>query len=123
MARSHAGTALVHAVTGYHSRVAYAEVHADETTVTAIAVLQRTTGWFAARGVPVERVLSDNGSAYLSRAWLAACQELATRRISTRPRRPKTNGKIGRFYRTLADGSAYGRFYASESARRAARQP
>ena len=58
------GTAFVHTVLDDHSRVAYAEIHDDETAATAAAVLRRAVAWFAARGVTVERVLSDNGSAY-----------------------------------------------------------
>jgi transposase InsO family protein len=114
------GTAFVHTVIDDHSRVAYAEIHGDETAVTAIGVLRRAVSWFAARGVTVERVLSDNGSAYRSRAWRDACAELDVRPKHTRPRRPQTNGKIERFHRTLADGWAYSRHYNSESARRAA---
>lgn len=56
------GTAFVHTVIDDHSRVAYAEIHDDETATTAVAVLRRAVNWFAARGVIVERVLSDNGS-------------------------------------------------------------
>ena len=62
------GTAFVHTVIDDHSRIAYAEIHDDERAATAIAVLRRATSWFAARGVKVERVLSDNGSAYKSHA-------------------------------------------------------
>jgi len=112
------GTAFVHTVIDDHSRVAYAEIHDDETAATAVAVLRRAVGWFAARGVTVERVLSDNGSAYRSFAWRDACTELGIRPKRTRPYRPQTNGKIERFHRTLADGWAYSRHYNSESARR-----
>src|SRR4051794_4413459 len=114
------GTAFVHTVLDDHSRVAYAEIHDDETAATAIGVLRRAVAYFAARGVTVERVLSDNGSAYRSHAWRAACAELAITPKRTRPYRPQTNGKIERFHRTLADGWAYARFYASETERRAA---
>ena len=112
------GTAFVHTVIDDHSRVAYAEIHDDETAATAIAVLRRAVGWFAARGVTVERVLSDNGSAYRSFAWRDACAELSIHPKRTRPYRPQTNGKIERFHRTLAEGWAYSRHYNSESARR-----
>ena len=61
------GTAFVHTVLDDHSRVAYAEIHDDETAGTAIGVLRRAVAWFAARGVTAERVLTDNGSAYRSR--------------------------------------------------------
>lgn len=114
------GHAFVHTVIDDHSRVAYAEIHDDEKAVTAIGVLQRAVSWFADHGVTVERVLSDNGSAYKSHAWRHACAELGVKPKFTRPRRPQTNGKIERFHRTLADGWAYSRHYSSESARRAA---
>ena len=110
--------AFVHTVIDDHSRVAYAEIHDDETAATAIGVLRRAAAWFADRGVIVERVLSDNGSAYKSHAWRQACAELGIRPKKTRPYRPQTNGKIERFHRTLADGWAFARHYNSESARR-----
>ena len=114
------GMAFVHTVIDDHSRVAYAEIHNDETAVTAIGVLRRAVSWFNARGVHVERVLSDNGSAYKSHAWRDACNELHITAKKTRPYRPQTNGKIERFHRTLAEGWAFSRHYNSESARRAA---
>lgn len=114
------GTAYLHTVIDDHSRVAYVEICSDEKAATAIGVLQRATGWFAARGVTVERVLSDNGSAYRSFAWRDACAELGVTHKRTRPYRPQTNGKIERFHRTLADGWAYARFYDTETQRRAA---
>ena len=114
------GTAFVHTVIDDHSRVAYAEIHADEKSATAVGVLQRAATWFADHGVTVERVLSDNGAAYRSHAWREACAELGVTPKRTRPYRPQTNGKIERFHRTLADGWAYARFYDSEALRRAA---
>ncbi|WP_067502164.1 IS481 family transposase [Actinoplanes sp. TFC3] len=114
------GTAFVHTVIDDHSRVAYAEIHTDEKAATAIGVLRNAVAWFAQRGVTVERVLSDNGSAYKSYAWRDACTELGIRPKKTRPYRPQTNGKVERFHRTLNDGWAYARFYNSEQARRKA---
>lgn len=114
------GTSFVHTVIDDNSRVSYAEVHDDETAATAIGVLRRAVSWFEARGVTVERVLSDNGSAYKSHAWRDACNELGIKAKKTRPYRPQTNGKIERFHRTLADGWAFSRHYNSEPARRAA---
>jgi transposase InsO family protein len=114
------GTAYVHTVIDDHSRVAYAEIHADEKAATAIGVLKRATAWFAEHGVTVERVLSDNGSAYRSYAWRDACAELGITPKRTRPYRPQTNGKIERFHRTLGDGWAYARFYTSTQHRNAA---
>ena len=114
------GTAFVHTVIDDHSRVAYAEVHDDEKATTAAGVLYRAVVWFADRGVIVERVLSDNGSAYRSYLWRDTCAELGITPKRTRPYRPQTNGKIERFHRTMADGWAFKKFYNSESARRAA---
>jgi transposase InsO family protein len=110
----------VHTVVDDHSRIAYAEICPDETAATAIGVLERAVAWFADRGVVVERVLSDNGSAYKSHAWTLACARLGITAKKTRPYRPQTNGKIERFHRTLGEGWAYARFYGSETERRAA---
>jgi transposase InsO family protein len=114
------GTAFVHTVLDDHSRVAYAEIHDDETAATATSVLRRAVAWFAARDVTVRRVLSDNGSAYCSHLWRDTCTELGITRKRTRPYRPQTNGKIERFHRTLADGWAFRRLYTGESQRRKA---
>jgi transposase InsO family protein len=118
--RPRIGTAYLHTVIDDHSRVAYVEICSDEKAATAIAVLQRAVAWYAERGVTVQRVLSDNGSAYRSYAWTQACAELGITPKKTRPYRPQTNGKIERFHRTLADGWAYARYYDSEVQRRAA---
>lgn len=112
------GTSFVHTVIDDNSRVAYAEIHDDETAATAVGVLLRAVAWFAARGITIERVLSDNGSAYKSHLWRDSCAELGIKVKKTRPYRPQTNGKIERFHRTLANGWAFSRFYATESARR-----
>jgi transposase InsO family protein len=114
------GNCFVHTVIDDYSRVAYAEIHDDEKAVTAAGVLYRAVAWFAERGVTVERVLSDNGSAYISHLWRDSCAELGIAHKRTRPRRPQTNGKIERLHRTLADGWAYKKLYTSEEVRRAA---
>ena len=114
------GTCFVHTVIDDYSRVAYAECHDDETAATAAGVLSRAVAWFAERGVTVERVLSDNGSPYISHLWRDTCTDLGITPKRTRPRRPQTNGKIERLHRTLADGWAYKRLYTSETTRRAA---
>ena len=114
------GTAFVHTVIDDHSRVAYVEAHDDETSQTAAQVLRHAVAWFADRGVTVQRVLSDNGSAYRSHLWRDTCAELGITPKRTRPYRPQTNGKIERFHRTLGDGWAYARFYTSTEQRNAA---
>lgn len=114
------GTCFVHTVIDDYSRVAYAECHEDETAATAIGVLHRAVAWFAEHGVTVERVLSDNGSAYKSFLWRDTCEALGIVVKKTRPYRPQTNGKIERLHRTMADGWAYKKLYRSEATRRAA---
>lgn len=112
------GYAFMHTIIDDHSRVAYTEVHDDETAVTAVAVLHRAVEWFAERGVTIERILSDNGGAYRSFLWREACEALSITPKRTRPYRPQTNGKGERFHRTMADGWAYARCYQSEQERR-----
>jgi transposase InsO family protein len=111
------GIGFVHTVLDDYSRVVYAEIHNDERAETAAAVLRRAVAWFTARGVLVERVLSDNGSAYKSRLWHTTCSDLGITVKKTRPYRPQTNGKIERFHRTLS-AWAFDRFYPTETARR-----
>ena len=112
--------AFVHTVVDDHSRVAYAEIHDDETAPTAAGVLRRAVFWFAARGVTVQRVLTDNGGCYRSHLWRRQCQDLDITHKRTRPYRPQTNGKVERFHRTMTAGWAFRRLYVSESARRKA---
>jgi transposase InsO family protein len=114
------GTCYLHTVIDDHSRVAYIEAHDDETAATATAVLRRAIAWFTARGVTVQRVLSDNGPAYKSHLWHNTCADLGITPKKTRPYRPQTNGKIERLHRTLTEEWAYKRFYNSETARLAA---
>ena len=79
------GKAFVHTVIDDHSRVAYAEIHDDEKAVTAIGVLRNAVAWFNTRGVTIERVLSDNGSACKSHACRDACAEMNIKHKRTRP--------------------------------------
>ena len=117
------GHGFIHAAVDDHSRLAYAEIHPDETSQTAAGFLTRAQAWFATRGVHIQRVLTDNGSCYRSQLWHQVCQQLAITHKRTRPYRPQTNGKVERFNRTLVEGWAYRRLYQSEQARRAAFAP
>ena len=113
------GYAYLHTVLDDHSRVAYTEVLADETATTTVAFFRRAHGFFAAAGVRVERVLSDNGPNYKSRNFQTACAELGVTAKKTRPYRPQTNGKVERYHRTLLEEWAYCRPWTSESERTA----
>jgi len=113
----------VHVCVDDCSRLAYAEVLSDERAITAVGFLRRAAEWFRARGVSLERVMTDNGSAYVSHAHRMACSQLGLRHLRTRAYRPQTNGKAERFIQTLQNDWAYGRLYSSSSERTAALEP
>jgi transposase InsO family protein len=118
--RGIAGWEFVHIAVDDYSRLAYAEVLADERATTAAGFLKRATDYYRRHGVKVERVLTDNGSAYISVIHALACRRLGIRHLRTRPRRPQTNGKAERFIRTMLTGWAYGAIYGSSTERTAA---
>jgi transposase InsO family protein len=115
-----AGWEFVHVAVDDHSRLAYAEVLGDEKAATAIAFLRRALAFFAAHGVAVERVMTDNGSAYRAHQHRIACHQLGLKHLFTRPYRPRTNGKAERFIKTLTERWAHGRLYANSTERTAA---
>jgi transposase InsO family protein len=105
--RRHVGYEYVQVCVDDYSRLAYAEVLPDEKTTTAIGFLERAVSFYRRRGIRVERLLTDNGSAYVSVLHALACRRLGIRHSRTRPYRPQTNGKAERFIRTLLAGWAY----------------
>ena len=111
------GWEYVHVCVDDYSRLAYAEVLHDERAATAIGFLHRAIRFYARHGITVERVLTDNGSAYVSARHALACKALGIRHSRTRPYRPQTNGKAERFIRTLLQGWAYGAIYRSSTER------
>jgi len=114
------GWEFVHVCVDDYSRLAYAEVLGDEKATTAIGFLHRAVAFYRQHGIQVERVLTDNGSAYRSTLHAIACRTLGIRHLRTRPRRPQTNGKAERFIRTLQNSWAYGAIYRSSNERTAA---
>jgi transposase InsO family protein len=114
------GYSYLHTAIDDHSRLAYSEILADERTETATAFWARAHAWFAAAGITIERVMTDNGSCYRSHAWRDALTAAGTSHKRIRPYRPQTNGKVERFNRTLLDEWAYARPYPREADRRAA---
>jgi transposase InsO family protein len=118
-----AGWEYVHVAIDDHSRVAYTEVLPDQTGRSAEAFLRRTVRWFAQRGTVVTRVLTDNGSGFISKRFRGAAARAGVRLKRTRFYRPQTNGKAERFIQTLLREWAYGRPYASSRKRTQALRP
>jgi transposase InsO family protein len=114
------GWEYVHVAIDDATRLAYVEVLTDEKAITAIGFLRRAVQHYAAYGITVERLLTDNGSAYRSTIHAIACRALGIRHLRTRPYRPQTNGKAERFIRTMLGGWAYGAIYRSSTERNAA---
>jgi len=114
------GWEFVHVCVDDATRLVYVEVLDDEKAVTAVGFLRRAVAHFAAFGIRVERLMTDNGSAYRATIHALACKALGIKHLRTRPYRPRTNGKAERFIRTLLGGWAYGAIYRTSHERRAA---
>src|SRR5438874_10463882 len=105
------GWEYVHVAIDDATRLVYVEVLDDEKAVTAVGFLRRAVAHFAAFGIRVERLMTDNGSAYRATIHALACKALGIKHLRTRPYRPRTNGKAERFIRTLLAGWAYAAIY------------
>jgi transposase InsO family protein len=112
-----AGWEFVHVAIDDHSRLAYAEVLSDEKAGSAVGFLHRALAFFARHGITVQRVMTDNGSAYRAHQHRLACQQLGLKHLFTRPYRPRTNGKAERFIQTLTREWAKARLYATSAER------
>ena len=113
------GWEYLHVCVDDHSRLAYTELLPDEKAATATGFLIRAADWFARHGVKIHRVMTDNGSAYVSHLFRAGIAFLGARHVRTRPYTPRTNGKAERFIQTSIREWAYRQAYES-SAERAA---
>jgi transposase InsO family protein len=122
-ANRRAGWDVVHVAIDDTSRLAYVEILDDEKGTTCVGFLRRAIAWFAAHGVTVQRVMTDNGTGYRSKVHAAAVAELEIRHLRTRPYRPRTNGKAERFVQTLQVEWAYAASYQSSWHRRRALLP
>ena len=99
------------------TRTAFTEVLADQKADSACGFMERAVAWFGRHGVQVQSVMTDNGSAYVSRAFGSTLEALGVRHLRTRPYRPQTNGKAERFIQTALREWAYARAYTSSAAR------
>jgi transposase InsO family protein len=105
------------------SRFAYSEVLLDEKTDSALGFLERALSWFKRHGVTVERIMTDNGSAYSSHAFRQACARAGLRHLRTKPYTPRTNGKAERFIQTSLREWGYARAYHTSAERTARLAP
>lgn len=115
--RRGAGWDFVHVAIDDASRLAYAEVLPNEQGDTSASFLARAVAWFKRKDIRVRRVLTDNGSGYVSACFGLACSQLKIRHLRTRPYRPCTNGKAERFIQTLLREWAYAYTYPNSEAR------
>jgi transposase InsO family protein len=118
-----AGWEFVHVCVDDFTRLAYVEVLEDEKAATAVGFMRRALAWFAEHGVTVQRVMTDNGSAFISHVFRAEMARLRLKHIRTRPYTPRTNGKAERFIQTLLREWAYARPFPNSARRRAALWP
>ena len=117
-----AGWEFVHVCIDDASRIAFTQIKPDERKESAVAFLKAAIAYYASLGVRVERVMTDNGSCYRSKAFAKACKRLGLRHIFTKPYTPKTNGKAERFIQTALREWAYACAY-HRSDQRAAELP
>ena len=117
------GWEALHVAIDDASRLAYTELLPDETKESAVAFLARALAWFARHGITVERVMTDNGSAYRSHAFRQAILDAGLRHKRTRPYTPRTNGKAERFIQTSLREWAYLQAFFSSAERTAAMRP
>jgi transposase InsO family protein len=119
----HAGWDFLHVCVDDASRLAYTEILPSERKEDTTAFLQRALAWLGRHGVSVQRVMTDNGSAYRSGLFRKAVADAGARHVRTRPYTPRTNGKAERFIQTSLREWAYARSYASSAHRAAAIGP
>ena len=102
-----------------HARIGFTDMYPDEGKANAVQFLQNTVAYFKSLGVQPKRVLTDNGSAFRSKAFATACRDLRIRHSFTKPYRPQTNGKAERFIQSALREWAYGIPYNHSSERAA----
>ena len=117
------GWEYVHVAIDDHSRIAFSAIFADERACSTVAFLGQARAYYARFGIHFKAVLTDNGPAYRSRAFAAACRALGLKHRFTRPYTPRTNGKAERFIRTALQEWAYVRIYQNSEQRNASLGP
>jgi transposase InsO family protein len=113
------GWEFVHVCIDDASRIAFSRVMKDEKKSSAVAFLKAAVAYYASLGVTIERVMTDNGSCYRSKAFAGACKQLGLKHLRTKPYTPRTNGKAERFIQTSLREWAYARAYDTSDQRAA----
>ena len=113
------GWEFVHVAIDDHSRIAFSQVRESERKECAIAALKAAVAYYNGLGIKTERVMTDNGSCYRSKAFNKVCKAFGIRHIYTKPYTPKTNGKAERFIQSSLREWAYARAYHSSEQRKA----
>jgi transposase InsO family protein len=111
------GWEYVHVCVDDATRLAYVEVLNDEKATTAVGFLRRAVAYFANHGIRTQGIMTDNGSCYRAIIHALACKTLGIKHLTTRPYRPRTNGKAERFIRTLLGSWAYAAIYQNSTER------
>ena len=109
----HAGWTYAHVAVDDHSRYATVELRGSEGGDACAAFARSVITAYAAQGTPIQRIMTDNGSGYRSRAFRRLLADHGIRHIRTRPYTPRTNGKAEAFIRTLQREWAYAHIYPS----------
>ena len=112
-----AGWEYVHVAIDDCSRVAYCQVLPDEEGESACAFLRAAVAYYAALGVTIREVLTDNGVCYRAKNFAATCSALGLKHRRTRPYTPRTNGKAERFIQSALREWAYARAYGTSAQR------
>jgi transposase InsO family protein len=112
------GWEYLHLAIDDHSRLAYSEILPDEKRGSCLRFLFNALRFFRRHGVAVERVMTDNGPAFISRRYAKALRLLNIQHKRTRPYTPKTNGKAERFVQTSLREWAYAKAYETSDQRR-----
>ena len=107
------GWDYLHVAVDDHSRIAFSEIRDCEKGAAAAAFLRSAVAYYARLRITIRAVLTDNGPAYHSLAFAAACAQLGLKHRFTRPYTPRTNGKAERFIQTALREWAYARPYHS----------
>jgi len=91
-----------------HARIAFTDLHPNEQKESAVRFLEAAVDYYKSLGVSIQRLLTDNGSAFRSKAFAATCSQLGIRHSFTKPYHPQTNGKAERFIQSALREWAYG---------------